>query len=303
MRTRKGIILAGGNGTRLAPLTLGVSKQLLPVHDKPMIYYPLSILMRGNIRDVLIITNEGNERAYHSLLGDGSKFGMNIHYACQKEPRGIPEAFLIGKNFIGDDPLSLILGDNLFFGNFSQQYLAALHYELSSIFVCKVKNPAEYGVYDPLRKAIVEKPEEYISSWAVTGLYMYESDVVDIAKDLKPSARGELEITDVNMAYLTSGRLMVQYLPGEVVWLDAGNHESLADAGSMIRTIEARQGYKIACLEEIAWCNSWIDDATLEKIADEYKSSYSNYLKSILQEKKIKLSNLARASIPSEENS
>jgi len=284
LRKRKGIILAGGLGTRLYPLTLTTSKQLLPVHDKPMIYYPLSILMRLGIRDVLIITNTGHEHIYYKLFGNGSVLGLNISYIGQKEPKGIPDAFILGKKFIGDDPVCLILGDNLFFGNFAQQLLVAMQYTMGSVLVYKVRNPSAYGVYHANTKTILEKPKNTTSPWAVTGLYFYENDVIEIAKNLKPSARGELEITDVNQTYLDQGKLMVQYLPEGVVWLDAGSHEALADATALVRTIEARQGFKIGCVEQIAWQFKWISDHQLAQRAEQLKGSYGEYLKGLLND-------------------
>lgn len=282
MRTRKGVILAGGHGTRLHPLTVTTSKQLLPVYDKPMIYYPLSVLMRCGVRDVLIITNRGDERIFHKLFGDGSKLGMNISYTIQNKPNGIPEAFILGERFIGNDPVVLILGDNIFFGSIGHQLYLGLGLPISSVFVHKVKDPSAYGVYDRKNKRIIEKPKDYISPWAVTGLYFYENDVIEIAKTLKPSARGELEITDVNEAYLSQEKLGVQYLPDDVVWLDAGTHESLADATALVRTVEARQASKIGCIEEIAYKNKWIDSDGLAKVADQIKGPYGEYLKNII---------------------
>lgn len=282
LRNRKGIILAGGSGTRLHPLTITTSKQLLPVYDKPMIYYPLSVLMRSGIRDVLIITNRGDEKNFYKLFGDGSKLGMNISYTIQNKPNGIPEAFILGKRFIGNDPVSLILGDNIFFGSMGHQLYLSLGLPISSIFVHKVQDPSAYGVYDKTNKQIVEKPKEYISPWAVTGLYFYENDVIDIAKDLKPSARGELEISDVNAVYLNQEKLGIQYLPDDLVWLDAGTHESLADATALVRTVEARQAVKIGCIEEIAYKNKWIDKEGLDSLARKFKGSYGDYLKNII---------------------
>lgn len=281
IRPRKGLILAGGYGTRLHPLTLTTSKQLLPVFDKPMIYYPLSVLMRAGIRDVLIITNKGNERVFHKLFGDGSSLGMNISYAPQMIPKGIPDAFVVGKRFIGNDPVCLILGDNLFFGNFGQQLYIALGLPTASIFLFKTKDPSPYGVYDREQKRIIEKPKEFVSHWAVTGLYFYENDVTDFAKTLKPSARDELEITEVNEHYLSQQKLAVHYLPEGCVWLDAGGHASLADATALVRTIEARQGFKVGCVEEIAWRNNWIDTEKLLQKAESLKGSYGEYLRDL----------------------
>lgn len=278
----KGIILAGGHGTRLYPLTLGVSKQLLPVYDKPMIYYPLSILMQNDIREVLIITNTGNEAIYHSVLGDGSQLGINIKYHGQSKPRGIADAFILGENFIGDDDVCLILGDNLFFGD-PLSFRVNVD-SFAKIFAYKVSNPSSYGVYvpgDESESKIIEKPVNFISPWAVTGLYKYPPDVVDIAKSLEPSPRGELEITDINQIYLKKAKMIVKKLPKGTVWLDTGSHEALADATAMIRTIEARQCSKVACLEEIAFNKGWISEATLTAQADRYPSGYGTYLKNL----------------------
>ena len=270
----KGIILAGGKGTRLLPLTLAVSKQLLPVYDKPMIYYPLSVHMLAGIRDILVISTPRDLPQFAELLGDGSAFGMNISYAEQAEPNGLAEAFLIGADFIGADPVSLILGDNIYYGDgIGRLGRAATQKKTgATIFAYAVSDPQRYGVvtFDQetgIAQDIEEKPANPKSHWAVTGLYFYDNDVVTVARDLKPSPRGELEITDVNRAYLTRGDLEVVRLGRGYAWLDTGTHDSLHDAASFVRTIELRQGIKIACPEEIALEQGWLSPEDIEKRA------------------------------------
>ncbi len=282
---RKGIILAGGEGTRLYPATRGVSKQMLPVYDKPMIYYPLSVLMLAEIRDVLIISTPRDLPRFSELLGDGSQFGMNFSYTAQPEPKGIAQAFLIGADFIGDYPVTLILGDNIFYGSTLSERLAAVN-KISvgaTIFAYPVTDPERYGVVeiDPDGNAvdIIEKPAEPRTNLAVTGLYFYDSSVVDRAKTLVPSERGELEITAINNSYLTSDLLKVEPLGRGFAWLDTGTHDSLLDASNYIATIERRQGQKIACIEEIAWRQGWIDDTELAALAEPLIScGYGSYL-------------------------
>jgi glucose-1-phosphate thymidylyltransferase len=287
----KGIILAGGSGTRLAPITSVVSKQLLPVYDKPMIYYPLSTLMLAGIRDVLIITTPQDRDLFARLLGDGSKWGMNISYAVQPSPDGLAQAFLIGRNFIGNDPVSLILGDNIFFGYGITDRLqrAARVTEGSVVFAYQVSDPERYGVvaFDHNGRVtdIEEKPAKPKSNFAVTGLYFYDNDVVSIAKDLRPSERGELEITDLNRIYLERGQLSVELLGRGTAWIDTGTHDSLLNAGNFIEVIEARQGLKVACPEEIAWRMGYIDDAHLTSLAAPLmKSGYGKYLLRLLEQ-------------------
>ena len=289
----KGIVLAGGAGTRLHPITLATSKQLLPVFDKPMIYYPLSVLMLAGIRDILIITTPVDQPAFQRVLGDGSSFGVQLSYAVQTEPNGIAEAFLIGASFLAGDPATLILGDNIFFGNGLSNLLdqAIARDRGASVFVYHVHDPERYGVvtFDEQDRAvsIEEKPNQPLSNWAVTGLYVYDRQVVDLARALKPSARGELEITDLNKAYLQNGLLNVARMGRGYAWLDAGTHNSLLEASNFIRSIEVRQGVKIGCLEEIALHNGWITSADVERIiAASKSSSYARYLKLILDEAK-----------------
>ncbi|MEZ8382319.1 glucose-1-phosphate thymidylyltransferase RfbA [Vibrio splendidus] len=285
----KGIVLAGGSGTRLYPITKGVSKQLLPVYDKPMIYYPLSVLMLAGIKDILIITTPDDKDAFVRLLGDGSDFGINLSYEVQESPDGLAQAFIIGEEFIGDDSVCLVLGDNLFWGHgFSPLLLkAASKTSGATVFGYQVQDPERFGVvdFDENMKAlsIEEKPVKPKSKFAVTGLYFYDNDVVSIAKQVQPSERGELEITSVNQAYLEKGKLNVELLGRGFAWLDTGTHESLLDSAMFVETIERRQGYKIACLEEIAFNNGWLTKEQVEILARPMmKNSYGQYLKNLL---------------------
>ena len=287
----KGIVLAGGAGTRLHPITLGVSKQLLAVYDKPMIYYPISVLMLAGIREIPIITTPEDQSSFQRLLGDGSRFGVEFSYAVQPKPEGLAQAFLIGREFIGDSPVALVLGDNIFFGaNFSAMLKeAASCSKGATVFGYYVNDPERFGVveFDSSGKAvsIEEKPAVPKSNYAVTGLYFYDNDVVDIAGSIKPSARGELEITAVNNIYLQRGDLRVQKLGRGYAWLDTGTHESMLDAANFIRTVETRQGMQIACLEEIAYYNKWLSADTIERsVADMKKTAYAQYLLRIISE-------------------
>ena len=280
----KGIILAGGSGTRLWPLTKAVSKQLMPVYDKPMIYYPLSTLMLSGIKEILIISTPTDLPGFQRLLGDGTSIGCSIQYAEQPEPNGLAQAFVIGADFIGSDKVALVLGDNIFYGNsFGRQLRANTDPDGAIVYAYYVNDPERYGVvtFDRADRAvsIVEKPENPTSNYAVPGLYFYDNDVVDISANLRPSARGEYEITDVNKAYLEAGKLFVSKMERGMAWLDTGTHESLMQASQYVQVIEDRQGLKIGCIEEIAWRMGYIDDATLEQVAEPLrKSGYGDYL-------------------------
>ena len=284
----KGIVLAGGTGSRLWPVTFGVSKQLLPVYDKPLVHYPISTLMLTGIREILIITTPQDQESFKRLLGDGKKYGVSFSFAVQDNPEGLAQAFIIGEKFIGEDPSALILGDNIFYGSSLGMQLKELtEPEGAIIFAYKVKDPERYGVidFDASGKvtSIEEKPSKPKSQYAVPGLYFYDNSVVEIAKSVKPSSRGELEITSVNQEYLKAGKLQARVLERGTAWLDTGTFESLNSASAFIQIIEERQGQKVSCLEEVAWRNGWISDSELAARADEYQSSpFASYLRSLL---------------------
>ena len=289
--TRRGILLAGGTGTRLYPITRGVSKQLLPVYDKPMVYYPLSVLMLAGIRDVLVITTPEDQASFQRLLGDGSRVGLAISYAAQPKPEGIAQAFTIGRRFLAGGPAALVLGDNLFYGHGLSELLhaASTQREGGTVFGYWVRDPERYGVVELDARgraiSIEEKPQQPKSNWAVTGLYFYDRHVSDVAAALKPSARGELEITDVNLAYLARGALRVERLGRGFAWLDTGTHESLLQAGQYIQAVQERQGLMVACIEEIAWRTGLIDSEQLARLGAEMKNNgYGAYLTRIARE-------------------
>lgn len=285
----KGIILAGGTGSRLHPITQGISKQLTPVYDKPMIYYPLSTLMLAGIRDILIITTPADQEQFQRLLGDGSRFGINLEYKVQPSPDGLAQAFILGADFIGNDPVALVLGDNIFYGPGLGTQLATYEQkDGATVFAYRVADPRAYGVveFDENFNAlsIEEKPENPKSDYAIPGLYFYDSKVVEYARQIKPSPRGELEITDLNRVYLEQGKLKVEVLPRGTAWLDTGTFDSLADATNFIRTVQSRQGLSVGCLEEIAWRHGWLSDEQLRDIATPLvKSGYGSYLLGLLR--------------------
>jgi glucose-1-phosphate thymidylyltransferase len=292
MNTRKGIILAGGSGTRLYPVTQAVSKQLMPVYDKPMVYYPLTTLMLAGIRDVLLISTPQDTPRFSDLLGDGSQWGMNIQYAVQPSPDGLAQAFIIGKEFVGQHPSALVLGDNIFYGHDLVKLMQRAHAQTTgaSVFAYHVHDPERYGVvaFDAQQKAlsIEEKPKSPKSNYAVTGLYFYDQQVCDIAAHIKPSARGELEITDVNRVYLEQNQLNVEMMGRGYAWLDTGTHDSLLDAAGFIATLQKRQGLMVACPEEIAFVQNWIDAAAVEKLATPLsKNGYGQYLLNLLKQR------------------
>ncbi len=288
MKNRKGIILAGGSGTRLYPLTIAISKQIMPVYDKPMIYYPLSVLMEAKIKDVLIITTPRDNETFKTLLGDGSKWGMNFEYAIQDKPRGLAEAFIIGEKFIGNDNVAMILGDNMFYGEHFAEKLKSANEreEEATIFGYYVKDPRAYGVVEINNEgqaiSIEEKPEKPKSNYAVPGLYFYTNDVIEIAKNVKPSARGEIEITTINEEYMNRKQLKVEKLGRGMTWFDTGTHDALLETASFVQTIEKRQGLQICSPDEIAYKNGWITAEELSTLADQYiKTEYGQYLKDI----------------------
>ncbi len=292
MKNRKGIILAGGSGTRLYPLTIAISKQIMPVYDKPMIYYPLSVLMEAKIKDVLIITTPRDNETFKTLLGDGSKWGMNFEYAIQEKPRGLAEAFIIGEKFIGDDNVAMILGDNMFYGEHFAEKLKSANERKNeaTIFGYYVKDPRAYGVVEINKEgqaiSIEEKPEKPKSNYAVPGLYFYTNDVIEIAKNVKPSARGEIEITTINEEYMNRKQLKVEKLGRGMTWFDTGTHDALIETASFVQTIEKRQGLQICSPDEIAYKNGWITANELSVLADKYiKTEYGQYLKDIAENK------------------